>query len=785
MAMEIENKRDTRIEYRFDRNNELKTTITERYRRDITPELIDESQKTIYLVEYGTIQEYFGLIYILEKQLIVLQSDILDMNEQAYSVMKNNMDKYNLFYDEFHNSPENEIRGGKKIKTEERSKYRRILMLYQEKYTNKTFEILDKKKMGTLQNSLIDDLLLNPIKPVEIKMVEVEYDVGFFRVNTYDKRTGFFVTDEKSIKVINIKRFMNGDRLKLRKNFNNDIVDEDEFLELNSLKVRTLVGSVVESKKQGLVQIKSIQTIFGEFEYKTENSTLIGKKVIFLAHNSTEIEVVRVLGNTWVYEDEVDAIFEHFGQNYYKNKHLNVDVSEEVSERTYQIRKNESIFSGIQNSGLIDLTDKLICSIDPPGCVDVDDALHLEEFDDFYEIGVHIADVTHYIKEGSEIDRDAFYRATTIYFPELRIDMIPPKLSTEICSLREDKTSRAFSVIFKVKKETYEIDNVAYTKSIIKNKRAFTYEEATKVVYEGEEDEFKWSLTRMLEFTEHLKTKRIENGALLLNKGDGSEKVYHLKSLIEEMMLLANINVARKIFEYNKGYSILRKHPKPSKIAIEGYGMEGIETGPEINEFLKENKGNLYLGALMTRNLQQAYYFASGTETDYSHFGIGCDIYTHFTSPIRRYADILVHRTLADVVKFDQENQGCCLLNMENKIVRNKELLRRIDHYSGIINEESCRWINHRNIAAKRASFMANELFIAYNLNEYKAKEYVGVIAAVNDTVMVYVPDHEIEAVLIKKNRTEYKMYDTIKVQFIGDFSNWCVDRVFKLNEVS
>lgn len=334
-----------------------------------------------------------------------------------------------------------------------------------------------------------------------------------------------------------------------------------------------------------------------------------------------------------------------------------------------------------------DLRSINICSVDPPGCTDIDDALHYRELDnDLCEVGVHIADVSHFVKPGTPLDLEAADRGTTVYLSDRRIDMIPEMLSSNLCSLIQHQDRLAFSAIWKMRKSTAEILEVRFMKSIINSKASLTYEKAQLMIDDKTNNsEIHQSLRGLNNLAKKLKKKRIDRGALVLARADEirfvetesetherdsnleiqHKKMVETNSMVEEFMLLANISVANQLLSIFPQQALLRRHPKPSKAnfddLIESAKVKGFEIKPEDGKSLSDSLDkaqlrddyffNLMLRMIATRCMTPAAYFCSGyvdpQVTSFTHFGLAADLYTHFTSPIRRYADLLVHRLLA------------------------------------------------------------------------------------------------------------------------------------------
>ncbi|KAG8039028.1 hypothetical protein G9C98_003335 [Cotesia typhae] len=289
-----------------------------------------------------------------------------------------------------------------------------------------------------------------------------------------------------------------------------------------------------------------------------------------------------------------------------------------------------------------DLRHLDICSVDPPGCTDIDDALHCRDLENGnLEVGVHIADVTHFIRPGTALDQEAAYRATTVYLVDKRIDMVPGLLSSNLCSLRGNEERFAFSCI-------WEIDHNA---NIIN--------------------------TRFLE----------------------AKKIRDTNSMVEEFMLLANISVAEKILAEFPDCAMLRRHPEPPQSNFEPLIKAGRHQGFEINTSSgkelaqslesahKEDNPyfNTMLKILATRCMMQAVYFISGMvqQSEFAHYGLACPIYTHFTSPIRRYADIVVHRLLAVCIGADATYPDLLDKKKNHALCHNLNYRNRMAQYAG------------------------------------------------------------------------------------------------------
>ncbi|KAF2906133.1 hypothetical protein ILUMI_00049 [Ignelater luminosus] len=363
----------------------------------------------------------------------------------------------------------------------------------------------------------------------------------------------------------------------------------------------------------------------------------------------------------------------------------------------------------------VDLRHIDICSVDPPGCTDIDDALHCRPIDDGnLEVGVHIADVSHFIRPGTAIDLEAAKRATTVYLVNKRIDMVPELLSSNLCSLRGGEERFAFSCIWIMDKKA-NILHTRFHKSIIKSKKAMTYEEAQITIDDkNRNDSIALSLRNLNMLAKILKRRRLENGALVLASPEVKiqmdsetmdpidvevKKLFETNSMVEEFMLLANISVAEKILASFPDCAMLRRHPEPPSTNFEPLIKAGKHLGFDIRIDTGKNLAvsldaavrddnpyfNTMLRILATRCMLQAIYFPSGMyqKNEFFHYGLAVPLYTHFTSPIRRYADIIVHRLLAVSIGADATYPDLLDKRKSNHLCQNLNYRNRMAQYAG------------------------------------------------------------------------------------------------------
>ena len=375
-------------------------------------------------------------------------------------------------------------------------------------------------------------------------------------------------------------------------------------------------------------------------------------------------EVIDVLGEVGENNTEMHAILAEYGLPYSYPEELTALAEQiDVTISDDEIKRRE------------DCRATTTFTIDPVDAKDFDDALSYKKLDNGnVEIGVHIADVSHYVTPHSPIDKEAFDRATSVYLVDRTIPMLPEKLCNMVCSLRPNEDKLTYSVLFEMN-EKAEVVNYRITKAIICSNRRFTYEEAQQVI-ETEQGDFCEELLAMNALAVQLRANRFKSGAISFERSEvrfqideqGKPLSVYFKEakeankLVEEFMLLANRTVAEHIGKVKKGDKaktfVYRIHdePNPDKLSnfsqfISRFGYKLKTSGKKneissaINRLLDNVAGkreqNL-VETLAVRSMAKAIY----TTENIGHYGLAFDYYTHFTSPIRRYPDVLVHRLL-------------------------------------------------------------------------------------------------------------------------------------------
>lgn len=417
--------------------------------------------------------------------------------------------------------------------------------------------------------------------------------------------------------------------------------------------------------------------------------------------------------------------------------------------------------------GREDLRPLIICSIDPVGCQDIDDALHARPLPNGnFEVGVHIADVSHFVKPNNAMDHEASIRGTTVYLVDKRIDMLPMLLGTDLCSLKPYVERFAFSVLWELNANA-DIVNVRFTKSVIKSREAFSYEQAQLRIDDAtQQDELTQGMRTLLMLSKKLKQKRMDAGALSLSSPEvkvqmesetsdpidvKTKELLDTNSLVEEFMLLANISVAGKIYDAFPQTAILRRHAAPPKTNFDELANQlkvkrGLDLRVDSSRALAESLDacvdpkepffNTLIRIMGTRCMMSAEYFCAGTQSypEFRHYGLASEIYTHFTSPIRRYADLVAHRQLAAAIDYEPMHPA----------VRSRGRLEAV-----------CKNINVRHRNAQLAGRASIAYYVGQALKGRVAEEEGFVMKIFSNGFVVLVPRFGIESLIRLRDLAE------------------------------
>lgn len=431
----------------------------------------------------------------------------------------------------------------------------------------------------------------------------------------------------------------------------------------------------------------------------------------------------------------------------------------DFSEAVYDcLPKGQWEVTKAEEARRLDLRDLCIVSVDPLGCRDIDDALHCRVVNgNHLEVGVHIADVTHFLQENSAMDEEASKRSTSVYLVDRRINMLPQLLTENLCSLVEAEDRYAFSILWEFD-ENLNVVRDWYGKTIIRSRGALYYGDAQRMIDDAADtSDVAVSLRQLMRLSKHFKAQREKDGALFLASQEFKFKVdndhvnptdmqvyqtFEANSMIEEWMLYANAAAATKVFESYPQWTLLRRHERPAEGAFDtlNEALDGkLHVKLDDTSSLTLNRSldrcedpddpyfNKLIRILTTRCLRQAQYFSSGgiPKDEFYHFGLAMPIYTHFTSPIRRYADVVVHRQLAAAIGIASVSE---------------------QHMDAERMESIAENINYRHEQAQRAGRDSQNLFTGFYLRNFengKIPDEEGYVVRVSDSdVFVLVPKY-------------------------------------------
>ena len=645
------------------------------------------------------------------------------------------------------------------------------------------------------RNEIIRDLKIlkaqDKIHETEIGKYQIISKAEYYEgvIDMTSRKTGYFVCDELEddvfVPFINLNHALDGDKVKAYiYNRRSSRKPEAEVLEILERKKSEFVGVIDIQKNFAFVTTANAKMYTDIFIPKNKIGEAEHGDVVLVTledwpkkADSPFGSVIKVLGKPGEHNTEIHAILAEYGLPYdfpieveaYANK-IDTSITEE------EIKKRR------------DMRDVLTFTIDPKDAKDFDDALSFQVLENGnYEIGVHIADVSHYLQEGTILDDEAYKRATSVYLVDRVVPMLPEVLSNFACSLRPHEEKYTFSAVFQLNNKA-EVLDAWFGRTVTYSDQRFAYEEAQSII-ETKSDVIpaEISLTgseyivpkpiveatlKMDELAKILRRKRMAAGAISFDKvevkfnlNEEAEPigVYFKQSkdanhLIEEFMLLANRKVAEFIGKQKKTF-IYRIHDEPNEdklinlqtvIAKFGYSINfksKKDISNSLNNLLSEVVGKKEQNLVDTLTIRSMSKAAYSTE-NIGHYGLAFDYYSHFTSPIRRYPDVMAHRLLQYYID-------------GGKSVSEEEY------------EEKCQHSSQMEALAAQAERDSVKYMQVKYMQDHKDQEFLGVVSGVTEWgIYVEIIENKCEGMVrIREIRDDYYTFDDKQYALVGEVS--------------
>ncbi|MDH4402715.1 MAG: ribonuclease R [Flavobacterium sp.] len=642
------------------------------------------------------------------------------------------------------------------------------------------------------RNQIIKDLKIlvaqkkiEEIEPGKYLVVEASNDYYEGKIDMTGRKTAYFIssdfTEDVFIPTNNLNHALDGDIVKVYVyNRRRGKRAEGEVIEIIERKKTDFVGVIDIQKNFAFVSTANPKMYTDIFISKDKLGDAENGDVV-LVHiedwptraDSPFGSVIKVLGKPGEHNTEIHAILAEYG--------LPAEFPLEVEVFA------QKIDTSIQESEIAkrrDMRDTLTFTIDPKDAKDFDDALSFKIVENGnYEIGIHIADVSHYLQEGTILDNEAYNRATSVYLVDRVVPMLPEVLSNFACSLRPNEEKYTFSAIFELDKKA-NIKNSWFGRTVINSNQRFAYEEAQHIIETKENtipietsitgsaykvsDEIVFATLKLDELAKIMRENRMNNGAISFDKVEvkfnlsetgNPEGVYFKTSrdsnhLIEEFMLLANKKVSEFIGRQKKTF-VYRIHDEPNEeklLAMQelikkfGYEVDfnSGSVAQALNNLMKEVNGkkeqNL-IDTLAIRSMSKAKY----STDNIGHYGLAFEYYSHFTSPIRRYPDVMVHRLLQFYLDGGK--------SADTELYESKSI-----HCSQM-----------EGLATKAERDSIKYMQVKY-MQDHKDQEFLGVISGVTEFgIFVEIIENKCEGMVrIREIKDDYYIFDEKQYALVG-----------------
>lgn len=646
-----------------------------------------------------------------------------------------------------------------KLNLETIDEYQRLQNTLEEMTSNGILYYSDKKKKY---------LLLSNSHLLSGKLLMTEKGFGFVEI---DKDSKDIYISEKNLNTARANDLVLVELI----NKNKD-KPEGKIIKVIKRDYTPLVGEVFIEKDNYYVKPdnKKCPDIYIPKEYI--NGAVEGHKVLVrpLKDGNYVGEIIQIIGH----KNDVGIDILSFVYEYGFRPNFPDEVIKELEDIPLELN-DEMIKEGL-DSGRLDLRDKVIFTIDGDDTKDIDDAVSISKLKDGnYELGVHIADVSYYVKPGTALDDEAYYRSTSVYLVDRVVPMLPHKLSNGICSLNPNVDRFAMSCIMKINSKGEVIDyNI--TPSIIRSRIQMTYNKVNSIlednVITSEYEDFADDLRIMNELSDILRKKMINRGYIEFDSPEAKilvdDKCHPYKielrsqrtgeKLIENFMIVANETVASHIY-YQELPSIYRVHDKPDQmkiqsflnfLALRGYVVTGknkIVTAKDFQRILKQltdKEDSKVLNDLAIRSQAKAKY----SNENIGHFGLGSKCYSHFTSPIRRYPDLILHRLVRDYS-----------INYSNKVVE----------YWDTNLYSMCEHTSQKELDSVNCERDVEKMKKAEYMEDHIGEVYPGVISGVTPFGIFVELDNTVEGLVkLEDIPGDYYIYDESGYMVYGKKTN-------------